>query len=137
MGHSLTEYLTLQNAFLQVLIPKNIRESEGPCSSAGGTVAMSAGAVNRSPRPVLLPTVSCPRVPCVPISRLPNPRPRPLPMRARLHAPLGVKAVQVVVRGWCGHARLGLDAEWYTGCARTGGSFVVNVVDRSTSLESR
>ena len=27
--------------------------------------------------------------------------------------------------------------EWYTGCARTGGSFVVNVVDRSASVKSR
>src|SRR6266852_1157066 len=35
MGHSLTDYLTLPSAFLQVPIHKNIRESEGPCSSAG------------------------------------------------------------------------------------------------------
>ncbi len=28
-------YLTLQSAFLQAQIPKNTRESEGPCSSAG------------------------------------------------------------------------------------------------------
>jgi hypothetical protein len=28
-------YVTLQNVSLQVQIPRNIRESEGPCSSAG------------------------------------------------------------------------------------------------------
>jgi hypothetical protein len=39
--------------------------------------------------------------------------------------------------GWAGTLALGLTRGWYTGCARTGGSFVVDVVDGSTSVESR
>ena len=34
-GHYLVEYLTLQNPFPQVLLPKKSRESEGLWSSAG------------------------------------------------------------------------------------------------------
>src|SRR6266568_5817391 len=49
MGHSLTDYLTLPSAFLQVPIHKNIRESEGPCSSAGVQGAAYTGRFFRMP----------------------------------------------------------------------------------------
>jgi hypothetical protein len=53
-------------------------------------------------------------------------------VRAGFHAPPRVKAAK---RSGA-PAGPGLDAGWYTGCARTGGSFVVNVVDRVTSVKS-
>src|SRR5436305_13247362 len=46
------------------------------------------------------------------------------PVRAGLHAPLAVKAAQ---RSGA-PAGLGLDSEGYTGCARTGGSFFLQVL---------
>jgi hypothetical protein len=51
------------------------------------------------------------------------------PVRAELHAPLPVKAAER--SGAPGGP--GLDREWYTGCARTGGSFFLRVLIQDMS----
>ncbi len=50
-GHELMAYVTLQNVSLQAQIPRNIRESEGPCSSAGVQGAGPLASAERAASP--------------------------------------------------------------------------------------
>ena len=51
IGHELMAYVTLQNGSLQAQILSNIRESEGPCSSAGVQGAGPLASAERAASP--------------------------------------------------------------------------------------
>jgi len=86
-------------------------------------VALSAGVAEAVPTSPFLPTRE-PEPPAM-CAYLPSAEPTTAspPVQAGLHAPLPVKAAQRSEAP----AGLGLDREWYTGCARTGGSFFLLV----------
>ena len=93
----------------------------------GGPVSWS----RRSGPHVVLPADRnpCPLSACQPSAAAPLRVPS---VRAGLHAPLPVKAA---LRSGA-PAGLGLDREWYTGCARTGGSFFLLVLIQDMSSTS-
>jgi hypothetical protein len=103
------------------------------CQTRGGVPRGPVSWSRRSgPHVALLPTVS--RCLDVPVSRLPQRRDR---------VPSGAGQARCTTpRQGCGAKRstrkgLALTRGWYTGCARTGGSFVVYVVNGLPRLMTR
>ncbi len=93
-------------------------------------MALSAGVAEAVPTSPFLPTREPPSccLPCLSAVCRSAATASP-PVRAGLHAPLPVKAAER--SGAPGGP--GLDREWYTGCARTGGSFFLQVLVQDMS----
>jgi hypothetical protein len=111
------------------------QQSPGTWQSRGGEAQGSSQleSPNRSPRHLPANRESSPIAMCACQPSAAAPRPRPLRCGPGFthHSVSRLRSAAKHPQG------LALTREWYTGCARTGGSFVVNVVDRSASVKSR
>ncbi len=90
-------------------------------AGAAEAVPITSFSANREKIPMVVPV-------CSPSAAAPQPR--PLPVRAEFHAPLCVKAA---LRSGA-PAGPGLDTEWYTQQARTGGSVFEMVIEDISSM---